>query len=235
MPLILPKSVRGNGSGFSRLASGILNGKIGGGGAPPEPTFDYGFNVYDHHERILLSNENRTVTHDSEVTAWVSARGADGHSSGRHYFESTFIEFSGSYIAVGIGQWDAPLDNYVGATTKSVGLVSDGSVFIDGVPLAVTAAVSEGDIVRVAVNFFLKKIWFAVNGGAWNSLLVGTQNPETEEGGISYHSDLSAANVMASLQKAGDSLSVNFGYDNEVFAYALPASYQVWSEPSNIA
>lgn len=185
------------------------------------------FNPEDRHEEIELSNDDRTITKIGPI-AWRSARSTEGHDKGRYYFEATFTEFSGSYIAIGVGAPDAVLDQYVGYSNKGVGLVSDGSVFINSSPTTVTGAISEGDIVRVAVNIALRKIWFSVNGGAWNPSLGGVQNPETGEGGVTYHSSLTYGHVMGSLQKADDSLTVNFGY-GESFAYAVPDTFLPWS------
>lgn len=174
---------------------------------------------------VTLSNGNLTATKSSGGIAWKMSRATLSVTSGKFYAETKWIEFSNSYIGVGIGDASASVENYYGLDNHGLIYVSNGSigqVYQNGSPIATIQTTSEGDTVAIAFDCTAKLCWFKTNTGNWNN--NPSANPATGAGGISFASLMTAPYfVAAGVQFAPtDQMNINFGPG---FIYAAPAGF----------
>ena len=77
-----------------------------------------------------------------------------------------------------------PYGGYPGNDNQSVGVSSAGSIWYDGNEMdSGFPTFTDGDIIDIAMNGNLSKVWIRVNGGDWNN--NPSNNPATDDGGYS--------------------------------------------------
>lgn len=176
---------------------------------------------------VTLSNLNLTATKASGGAAWRTSRSTYGPGAGKYYFEATLVEFSGSFIGIGLGDSSAAVSNFFGADQHGVFYVNNGTVYRGGSLVTTIQTTAEGQVVGVAFDVDAKLVWFRTAGGNWNN--SGTANPATGVGGIAFGSLMSGAIYPgAGVQTSpNDRVTVNFG---PTFANTPPSGYGIVGE-----
>jgi hypothetical protein len=178
---------------------------------------------------ITLSNSNFTARKIA-FSAWETSRSLTSRTAGKHYYEWTPDEFSGSFIAAGFATAASALNNYTGSATVSLGLVSNGDFFRNASSVASgIGAMTEGDVISMALDLDNDLVWFRRNGGNWNG--SGSDNPATTTGGFALNSAMvtgSPAIYAAASVQVGptDQLTMNLGQAD--FAYTPPSGFTAW-------
>lgn len=192
---------------------------------------------------LTLSNGNRTILRNTlRAGSYDVAFGSKSRTAGKLYYELVidFTNTTNSPVAVGLALTSAPLSWSSGvAGTPAAGMVwsasGTGSVYTGGavmatpLPLAVT-----GDVVCVAADLALQLAWWRINGGAWNSLLAGTQDPASGQGGIAL--PVSAGWGVGAAVWPYEAIRRNNGTGGQTtlngtvaqFAQAVPAGFSPW-------
>jgi hypothetical protein len=173
-----------------------------------------------------LSNSNRTATHST--TSDGGARSTSFLNSGKYFFSVTIGSSNGAYDSIGILP---PTLSYatpgfggifysVNSSTGAPGPIStNGTWSTYAIGLA-----SAGDIVDVAVDFNLARIWFRRNGGFWNGWSDG--DPVSVKRGIGPFNAGSltwAPVVVFNSSSSGSNFTANFGAST--FVYAPPTGF----------
>lgn len=115
---------------------------------------------------------------------------SDFRNSGKYYFEFD-VNYAGNSDCVGVMTDDATLTNIMtDATNCAKVLLGVGTIFSNDANTGLSiGAVTDGDVVGVAVDLDNNKVWFRKGAaGNWNGQVIGSQNPATNTGGASISS-----------------------------------------------
>lgn len=157
---------------------------------PPPVALTWNPADYDS-SRLALSNGNRTLTRNSASSgAYSYARGLYSKSAGKLYFEialNTMISTSASVAGLALSTALLFSTSVNNAGANSCFVLGTTGEFWTNNATSVTpiAACTSGDVICVAVDLALQKVWFRKNGLAWNTGVGGTQDPASGQGGIS--------------------------------------------------
>lgn len=175
-----------------------------------------------------LSNSNLTVTH-SNTTPNAGARVAPVKSTGKYYFEATFVASTGSGDAVGLltqaGLYSDMVSNLnCVEVTKSSNIVSNNTSSGKNIG----GAFGNGTTVGVAVDLDARKAWMRNGAGNWNGLAIGSENPATGLGGVVVAPTVPFSPVVffSAGGTAGDVFTANFGAT--AYVAAAPAGFLNW-------
>lgn len=153
---------------------------------------------------ITISNGGLTLTR----TGNASAKGGQGKSSGKWYYE-TLIVVDGDFM-IGVGNAAAQLDQFAGQNTNSSGYRGNGTV--TNPALSSLATYTTGDYIGVGVDFDAGLIRYYKNGTLITS-------PTIASTGIS-----GALFPFISLWSSGSSqVTSNFGASS--FPYGVPSGF----------
>lgn len=141
------------------------------------------WNPSDKSANVTLSGGNLSVSATDPNPG--NVRGTAGYATGRKVFKYTITLAPDTVL--GIANSTCTLTAYAGADAGGVAYNSNaGVVDCNSVSIGTAATSTNGDVLLVAVDFALKRIWFKVNSGNWNN--VGGNNPDTNTGGFTYTS-----------------------------------------------
>lgn len=147
-----------------------------------------------------LSNGNKTAT--SSAAAFKLLGPGNAKSSGKYYFEVTIVEFGSTNgeIIVGMGTWEARLNNWMGSSNRSVGWTWDNRTLHNGGNIGGAGSFTEGDVIGVEIDCDARSIRFRKNGGTWSG---------------SYSPSLGTQPLMPLVQiyYSGAQVTCNFGTD----------------------
>ncbi len=184
------------------------------------------WNPADKDASIVISNVGRTIAKTGGA-GWRSVRSLRARSTGKFYVEFNMQFHTASFIAAGFATSAAALSNYVGAGTTSLGIVTDGNRYTNGVATATIAGFANTDVLCCAIDLDARLIWFRKNGLAWNTVIGGAQDPAAGTGGIALPAGLTGGIFcMGSVQVNTDIQTANFAAAN--WAQAAPAGYGEW-------
>lgn len=178
---------------------------------------------------ITLSNNNQTAVF---TAAQQTVLGATGVTSGKYYFEVTFVSGTSSgNAAIGVVPANEPLTGaqigYSDAVTGSVGCFqSSGNVYKNGNSTSVGSAnnyATVGGYLCVAVDATARLIWFKSGTNNWNGNVAN--NPATGVGGISI-SGTGPIYPAIGTDKVSNWLA-NFGAS--VFSQVAPVGFSAWT------
>jgi len=182
---------------------------------------------------------------NKKVTASVDGAGARSNlhrSAGKVYVEFKVEEFTtGMDLAFGLAASDTYIAqdfaSYPNSDNDFVGFFAGANshLFAFGDHGAIGGSAIKGAIVSLAVDIKNKKIWARIDGGTWNG--NAGYNPATGVGGL----DLITAGIDTSdfylffrgwsyALGAAPAVSINTGPAG--FAYAVPAGFYAWDDPS---
>lgn len=195
------------------------------------------WNPSDKSASTTLSNANLTAS----TSASAGARAIGGWTTGKYYWEITYTTVNTNSLTTGVGL--ATGDLAFGSATGFCWLGrSTGGININAAASgsSLGAAVAQGSVVGVAVDFGAKLIWFRIApAGNWNG--SGTANPATGAGGVDI-SAISTGPLYAFMSgAASDVITANFGSSAftgtvpSTFTSGLPISlYTTWN-PSDLS
>ena len=176
-------------------------------------------NTYDPSNKaasITLSNSNRTATQTSG--AWASAKGLTSYAitSGKKYMELTFTGSTSDNIIFGYGNASALTSNYCGSDVNGWGYYAyTGWVINGGSPVNFFATFTTGDVMMVAIDATLGRIWFGKNG-SWLSGNPATNTSPAATG-------LTGSLVPMISGQVAWSGTANFG--STAFTYTPPSGF----------
>lgn len=179
-------------------------------GVPTNP--DFLWNSSDKHADVTLSNANLTCTASA---IWRMVRGTVGKSSGKWYFEVTFVSVA-VWTTMGIATASVALTDYVGRNTGSYGLGPDHTYDSSG-STSHANSISAGGVGGVAVDLDNGKIWFASN----NVWLAGG-DPAAGTG--ARYSGIPAGTYYPAAAPGLQSLTIN-----AVLTYTPPSGFTPWA------
>ena len=184
------------------------------------------FNPIDKKSALVtLSNGNLTVTGtDSGGNNW--ARSAIARTGKR------YVEFTATTVAnTVLGIADDGAMTFPGADAKSFGMFSSAAGSIAGTFPTWGPAYATGNVVGMAVDLTAKKVWYRVNGGAWNA--GGSADPATGVGGWDVSTYTGATHYVIASGDSGGVTTANFGATS--FAATAPAGYMAWDGTPNVS
>lgn len=134
------------------------------------------WNPSDKHASVTLSNGNLTAVASSSGQA---VRATVGKSSGKWYFEVT-VNSAKTFGTVGVATASASLSTWVGGDAYGYGIATSFA-YNNGSSNALTQfAVTDGDVIGVAVDLDNGEVWFRENGaGSWAGTSSGNGDPVT--------------------------------------------------------
>jgi len=180
---------------------------------------------------VTLSNGNLTATHANNSST-AGARSTAIKASGKYYFEVTVGQHNASSSSRDCcGILLSTSSNYNDmlstGTNCSLAMYWSGAVFSNNVNSGKSlGAIVTGDVVGCAIDLDNRKAWFRKNGGNWNGLAIGSENPATNTGGAVIAAG-SYSPAVAFNWVTGDSQTANFG--QSAFAAAAPSGFSNWS------
>lgn len=170
---------------------------------------------------ITLSGGNLVAT----CTSGTTGVQANYKISGPVYFELTVGSSLTGIMAIGVAV-QSGFAGQAGSDASAVGYYQDGTVKINGSTLSTIATYAATNVISVAFNAKVQKIWFRVNGGNWNNDVIANQNPVGSVGGIST-STLNASGTFcpcwsSSTVTPNQSVTANFSGS---FTYTAPTGF----------
>lgn len=181
------------------------------------------WNPSDKSTDVTLSNGNLTATTDQGFSL-ACTRSIASHSTGKYFASFTVNDVTGA-SALGIANGTKSLTGAPGGDLNSCGcLVENGNVSVNSGGIGTAAAMSNNDIIDMAVDLSAELIWFRVNGGNWNN--SGAANPATGAGGF----DFSGANAGPWYAICEGNFNrawiANFGATS--YTHAAPSGFLNW-------
>lgn len=168
----------------------------------------------------VLSGGNNTLTTSSGTA---QALATTGYMTGKLYFEVLCNAVANSRV-VGISRTGGStnLDSDLGQEAGEYGWYSNGNSYFAGSFGAVSGAgFGAGDVVGVAVDFALRRMWIHVNG----TYITG--NPATNTSPIvTYASGLGTIYAAASVTAGTDSLTLRTAAGS--FTYSIPSGFSAY-------
>lgn len=182
---------------------------------------------------VTLSNGDLTATHTNTTTgSGVRVASASAKTTGKYYFEVTTVAGHGSGDAIGIMATTTSYNNMTAANPDTYGEVlrNSGVILYSGSNSFKTLATFfPGDVCGVAVDLTARLIWYRRNGGNWNGLAIGSENPATGTGGVTITGTGAYVPAVAfggGGTAASDAFTANFGATS--FANAAPSGFGNW-------
>jgi hypothetical protein len=172
------------------------------------------------------NSSNDTATNSVGPGNFGVVLGNTSHPSGKFYLEATAISPSGGW---GIGVANAT--QTIGATTMGSGVNNEGGggngtiVYNTGSPGNYAGgALSNGDIVGMAIDIGAKLGWWRVNGGNWNA--SGAANPATGAGGYDLSGITGDLYFFGESQSNVTSVALNTGAAS--YSQTPPSGFGNW-------
>lgn len=133
---------------------------------------------YTYNNGAGLNNGN-LVQYDTTIN-WTSAAGTFSVSSGKWYYETKVDNFNNSSIYSMVGLAEIGLGNvvnnagyYSGLTATSYGLLSTGNIYNNNTLTAYASALSNGDIVGVALDLDAGTLTYYINNVSQGTAFSG--------------------------------------------------------------
>lgn len=180
-----------------------------------------------------------TLTNAQMTGTWSGSQGmirADqGHVLGtagvKRYFEMTYngggTSGNAAVGVVGLASANNIQIGYNGAATHEIAVFQNsGNVYRNGSTTSVGSGTSFGtatNVVGVAIDVELKKVWFRTNNGIWNN--NASNNPATNVGGLDITGTLAIYPAVCSDTNLAQ-FTLNTGAS--AFANAAPSGFTAW-------
>lgn len=136
---------------------------------------------------VTLSGGDLTAAHTN--TSLAGARSTALKNSGKWYLEFTLTTRTGANSAVGVLTAAGTYTNF-SANINCAVIYGSGNIYSNNAFSSRTlGALSNGDIIGVAVDLDNDKVWFRkAPAGNWNGQVIGSQDPAGNVGGVSISS-----------------------------------------------
>ena len=160
-----------------------------------------------------FSEGNLNYTYSS--SAWRSALSTIAPNKGKWYCENKFVSGVNTYFGIcDVTQAETFSGNFLGVSlTNSTGIALaryDGKIYANGSIVFSGSAVSNGDIIGIALDLDNNYVYFSVNGTFLNSGNPASGSSGT--GGFALPNKVALANYVFGVSSyAGGVLSTNFG------------------------
>lgn len=186
------------------------------------------WNPSDKSANITLSGGNLTATSTSATQG--GARGVAGKKLGKHYVEFTCTTISGTATGVGAVYGGATLTSMgtASSTGRGIFVLVTGKIWANGVDTGATlGALSNGDVICMALDKDNRQAWFRKGAGDWNG--VSTNDPTISGTGVYYPSTVSRVGggeawyLGLSSNVSGNAVTVNVG--DTAFSQSVPSGY----------
>lgn len=192
---------------------------------------------------VTLSGSDLIV----KSTAGVSlTHSADFKSTGKYYFEITCDIISNSNTCVGIA---LPSVITAGSVSGAYCVNKNGSIYIDGSYSGSLGTISNGNVIGVAADFNLNRIWFRVGAaGNWNNNVdhdpaLGLFGFILNSTFFSPYASLGATNEQVTLNSGNstfvgvvpDGFTAGWPTGSSTDALLSQASIELWDVPLNSA
>lgn len=146
----------------------------------------------DKTSNLALSNSNRTVTYSAVGNTNEGIRSAAATASNQKVYIEHVIGLVASNWNIGFAVIGATLSTgpnlVVNSPTLAFGVTTFNGQFKDAdSPDDITSAIASttaGDRIGIAYDTSAAKVWYRKNGGAWNSVIGGAQDPAAGTGGL---------------------------------------------------
>lgn len=150
--------------------------------ATPAQTFDPAWS----DSTTAFSGGNLTTTFGTGSSGanfgWRSQVGTTIITAPQTYFEVTCVTTAAASSMVGISAPIVDIQNFSGGQIYGTQYENDGRIFYESVQPATTSTYTSGDVIGVAVDLSLKKMWFRKNSGVW----FGGTSPDPTLGSGGY-------------------------------------------------
>lgn len=191
-------------------------------GSPVEQ--DVAWDATDQTGAWTLTNSNRTA----QVTLWpgiASVLGDVGRSAGRRYFEVEYVTGGSFGTAVrhdiGITR-SRPVASGASGEGTGGGYRRGGAIFMSGSSVGSVTALTDGDVVGVAVDLDTGNLWFALDG-TWTQ-----GDPETD---TSPEGTVSVPNTYCPFASSESpvAMTVTLRTKTSEFDYPVPTGFVSWA------
>jgi hypothetical protein len=180
----------------------------------PPPDIDFTWNSADKHSDVTLSNADLTCT-ASNLGRMV--RGTVGKSTGKWYFEVTFVT-SATWTTAGISLSSASLATLGGAT--GVYVIGPAHTYSPAGSDSHGSTISAGGVAGIAVDFDAGKIWFSSNN-VWVTN-AGPADPATAA--VPRYSSIPAGTYYPGSAPGLETVTIN-----ATLVYTPPSGFSPWS------
>jgi hypothetical protein len=181
----------------------------------PTTTFDSA----NKSANFALSGGNLVAT-----SSGVASVAATRVMTGLTYFEMTATTLTGT-LALGFVNraYNMASGTILGTDNNGLGFKSSGAVVLNNATLATIFTYTGADVIGVAFNPQLRKVWFTKNGITWNNDIIANQDPANSIGGIDYSTIAQGPNLpAASCSATGAVWTANF---SGAFTYTAPTGF----------
>ncbi len=207
------------------MGSMLLLGAGGKGAASAPPFIGASFDGVTSSQ-VTLSNGNLTATVNSSTNN-IGARSTALKSTGKYYFEMTATKITGNSMGFGMLTAAGTYVNMINDATNCLEVIPTGTIISNNSSTGrTTGAYVTGDVLCFAVDLGTRKGWVRKNGGNWNGLAIGSENPATGTGGVTILPTVSFSPAVAfgggapPITEAGTG---NFG--STAFAQSVPSGF----------
>ena len=155
------------------------------------------------------------LNYTQSASAWRSALSTIAPNKGKWYCENKFVSGVNTYFGIcDVTQAETFSGNFLGVSlTNSTGIALaryDGKIYANGSIVFSGSAVSNGDIIGIALDLDNNYVYFSVNGTFLNSGNPASGSSGT--GGFALPNKVALANYVFGVSSyAGGVLSTNFG------------------------
>lgn len=181
------------------------------------------------NSNILLTNDLKTARNPATVADRITKATWGIAAGSKAYFELNMDVIDNTTPgSAGVGLANASQSSADGAFlgesgSNSLGWFADGTAFLNNATVGTWATFAQGNRLRLAVDRMNNKIWGAVGTGNWNN--SGTDNPETNSGGVSISAITGTLFVALSQHDGNDVTSIVAS--RRSLLYALPRGFSI--------
>tara|TARA_E500000178_G_scaffold356303_1_gene433226 strand:- start:8964 stop:11411 length:2448 start_codon:yes stop_codon:yes gene_type:complete len=186
---------------------------------------------YTYNSGAGLSYGN--LSHYDTTSGWTNGAGTFSVSSGKWYYETKVDNFNNSTIYTMIGLAKIGLGNvvndagyYSGQTATSYGLLTNGSIYNNNTATAYASALSNNDIVGVALDLDAGTLTYYINNVSQGTAFSGLSGEFFPVSGV-YSGGINILNFGQDSSFAGTKTPQGNTDDNGVgdFYYAPPSGF----------
>lgn len=179
-----------------------------------------------------LSNSDRTATQTAS-DAINRVLGTQGKSSGKWYFEGQLLNADTYGSGLGIQRSGGDYCAWYGGSSEGITFLQTAAVYNEsGYDNDYGSAISENNIVQVAVDFDLGRLWFGVNGTWRNS-----GNPGA---GTGYIASFTTGNTYYPRAVLGRDDATDYSswlakFTASDLSYSVPSGFTAWEADPGLA
>jgi len=179
------------------------------------------WNPLDKGALYTLSEDNEAAT--KTASGWQALRATGAKNSGKLYFE-LILHIPSARSLVGIGLSTMSLSSYVGSDAAGWGWHANAATYFNGSFIATDVGYASDDVVQIAVDLDLGKIWFGVNNTWIDSGDPGAGTGEAYQNDLIKNNDI----YIAGSSYYGASILRLRACDTDQI-YTPPTGFTAWT------